>query len=78
MRVTEDPEQMLDPTLLLILTEFAIAGFTVIVILLLLAVDEVTHPIEEVIIQVTASPLFNADDEKVALFVPTGEPFTNH
>ncbi len=48
MKVTEDPEQMLDPTLLLILTEFAIAGFTVIITVLLETVALVTQLTEEV------------------------------
>jgi hypothetical protein len=78
VKVTEVPEQIVVLVLLVILTDVATEAFTVMVILLLFAVAEVTHPMEEVSVQVTASPLFKVADEKVALFVPTGEPFTNH
>ena len=78
MKVTEVPAQIVVLVLLVMLTDVATEVFTVMVILLLFAVAEVTHPMEEVSVQVTASPLFKVTDEKVALFVPTGEPFTNH
>ena len=53
-------------------------GRTVIEIVLLVAVDEVTHVKELVTIQLTTSPFCRVVELKVALFVPTLIPFTFH
>ena len=52
--------------------------FTVIVIALLLAIAGIGQLKLLDISQVTTSASFNVDVMYVALFVPTGEPFTNH
>jgi hypothetical protein len=54
-------------------------GFTVMVKLLEVAGEPVEHgDAFEVMIQVTASPLFKVDEAKVGEFVPTLDPFTRH
>ena len=78
VKTTFVPKQLLEPVLLEILTEFEINGFTVIVMLLLVAVEEVTQLNDDVIVQEITSPLFNDDEVYVLLFVPTGEPFRYH
>lgn len=60
------------------LTELEMYGFTVMVMLLLVAVDEVTQLMDEVIIQLITSLLFNEEVVYVLLFDPTGEPFLYH
>lgn len=78
MNVTLVPEQIVVPELLAIATDVEIPGFTVIVMLLLFAVEPVTQLIEEVMVHVITSPLFNVVELNVALFAPTGDPFLNH
>ena len=62
MKVTEVPAQIVVLVLLVILTEVATEAFTVMVMLLLFAVADVTHPMDEVSVQVTTSPLLNEDE----------------
>jgi hypothetical protein len=52
--------------------------FTVITITLLFDTAGELHGKEETISQLTASFVFNVEVTKVALFVPTGEPFKYH
>lgn len=54
------------------------AGFTVIVTGDAVAVGTEGHDADDVITTVITSPLFNAEDEYEALFVPTFEPFNFH
>jgi hypothetical protein len=77
VNVTLVPEQIV-VAVLAMLTAVATGGFTVIVMPLLVAEVVVTQLSEEVSWQETTSPLFSVDEVYVALFVPTGEPFTNH
>ena len=55
-----------------------VPGFTVTLIVLLVAVVGDTHVAFEVRTTVTRSPLFNVVDVKVELLVPTLFPFTFH
>lgn len=61
-----------------ILTEGVTEEVTVIVIALLVAVGVVAQSALLVITRVTTSLLFNADEEKVLLLVPTLLPFILH
>jgi hypothetical protein len=77
--VTEVPEQIVDAEGLLVMLTVGVAvEFTVMVITLLEAVAGVAHANEEVIRQVTVCPFVNVEFVYTALFVPTGELFTNH
>ena len=78
MNVTLVPEQMVDPALLVMLTAVITVGFTVIVMLVLVAEEAVTQLMEDVSSQVTTSPLFSEEEVYVLLFVPTGLPLTRH
>jgi hypothetical protein len=78
VKVTLVPEQIVDPSLLLMLTEDMVVGLTVIVIPLLFIEELVTQLNDVVKTQVTTSPLFNDDELNVLLFVPTLLPFTFH
>jgi len=78
VKVTFVPAQIVDPELLLMLTEAAATGFTVMVMLLLATDEAVTQFSEEVSVQETMSPLFNAVELNVLLFVPALLPFTFH
>lgn len=78
MKTTVSPVQFVEPVLLEMLTEFETSGFTVIVIVLLDTLDEVTQPNEEVITQVMVFPFVTDEVVYVLLFVPTGEPFRYH
>jgi hypothetical protein len=53
-------------------------GLIVIVILFEVAVVGLAQPELDVIIQFTICPFVIADDVKVGLFVPAGDPFTCH
>ena len=59
VKVTEVPAQIVEPALLAIETLVATLGFTVMVMLLLVAEPLVTHVSEVVISQVTTSPLLS-------------------
>lgn len=61
VNVTLDPEQLLVPALLVMLTDAGIDELTVMVMLLLFAVEEVTQLNEEVSVHVITSPLFSVD-----------------
>ena len=79
VNVTDVPEQIIFPGLAAILTDGVNTGFTVIVILLLVAGLPVAQGVAlEVRITLTTSLLFKVELEKVALFVPTFDPFTCH
>lgn len=78
MNVTEVPEQIVDPALLLILTSVITFGFTVMVIPLLTALEDVTQVSEDVSSHVTISPLLSVVVVNVLLFVPTFEPLIFH
>jgi hypothetical protein len=76
-KVTDVPEQMLEPTLELI-AMVGVTDVTVMLMLLLVAVLADTQVNAEVIIQLTASPLLNELVMKVAELVPAFNPFTFH
>ena len=59
VNVTPVPVQMDEPPLLAMLTEAGNEVLTVIVMLLLVAVEDVTQPREEVSVQVITSALFS-------------------
>jgi hypothetical protein len=61
-----------------ILTDVAALGVTDMVTALLVAVVAVTQASEDVITQVTTSPLANEDTFRVAVVPPINEPLTNH
>ena len=77
VKLTFDPKQMVE-LLLLILTEAGMEELTVIVMLLLEAVEEVTQLSEDVSVQVITSPLFSEEVVYVLLHNPTGDPFRYH
>lgn len=62
----------------LMLTDGVTAGFTVIVMVLELAVAGLAQVAFEVIVQVTVCPFVSVDVVYVAALVPTFEPFTFH
>jgi len=79
VKVTEEPEAAgLVPAVMAIVTEGATDGLTVMVILLLEAVVDVTHAELEVIVQATTAPVASVVEEKVAELVPAAAPFTVH
>jgi hypothetical protein len=59
VNVTEVPAQIVDPELLIILTDTGVVGVTVIVTALLVAVVAVTQVSELVMIHVITSPFAN-------------------
>lgn len=77
VKLTFDPKQIVEP-LLLMLTEGGMEELTVIVMLLLEAVEDVTQFSEEVSVQVITSPLFSVEVVYVLLPDPTGEPLRYH
>ena len=79
VKVTEVPEHIVLPGFAIILTEGTKTGFTVIVILLLVAGLPVAHGAAlEVNITFTISPFASVAELKVALFVPAFTPFACH
>jgi hypothetical protein len=78
VNVTLVPAHTVLPWLDAMETVGATVLFTVMRITLLLATAGALHGSEEAISQLTTSLLFKAEVTYVALFVPTGEPFTNH
>ena len=79
MNVTEDPDAAgLVPAVIAILTEGATDGFTLIVMLLLLAFGVVAQEELDVSVHATTAPLVSVVVEKVAEFVPAAIPFTDH
>ena len=78
VKVTLVPEQIVAPSLLLMLTEDMVVGLTVIVIPLLFTEELVTQLNDVVKTQVTTSPLFNDEELNALLFVPALLPFTFH
>ena len=65
------------PVVRAIETAGATDGFTVIVMLLLLAVGEVAHAELDVIVQATTAPEVKVVVLNVAALVPAAEPFTD-
>lgn len=78
VKVTGVPAQMDVPGLATIVAEVGFNGFTVMLIALLVAVEDVTQLNEEVKTQVTTSPFASVEELYVVLFVPTLEPFNFH
>ena len=79
VKVTDTPELLgLVPAVIAMDTDGATDGFTVIVMLLLVAVLTVAQARLEVITQETTWPLVSAVVVYVELFVPTLEPLTFH
>lgn len=79
MNVTEDPDAAgLVPAVIAILTAGATDGFTVMVILLLLAFGVVAQDELEVRVHATTEPLASVVVENVAELVPEAMPFTVH
>jgi hypothetical protein len=74
VKITFDPEQLVLPVLLEILTAVGMDDPTVIVTLLLEAEDVVTQLNEEVNVHVMTSPLLSEEVVYVLLPDPTGEP----
>jgi hypothetical protein len=78
VKVTEAPAQIVEPEPLAMLTEGVTEVFTVMAILLEVAVVGLAQAALDVSTQVTASELARVVEAKVAEFVPTLEPFTFH
>ncbi len=76
--MTEVPEQMVAPALLVIETAGTTTGFTVNVRLLLVAELTEAHGALLVNSQVTTSPVTSAELLYVLVFVPTLDPFSFH
>jgi len=79
VNVTEVPDAAgLVPAVSAMLTDGTTEAFTVIVMLLLVAVGVVAHVELEVIVHATTAPLVRVAVAKVAEFVPAAAPFTVH
>ena len=78
VNVTDAPAQMVLPGLAAILTDGTTIAFTVIVIVLDVAVAGNAQVAVDVITHVTASPFINVAFVYVLLFVPTLLPFNFH
>jgi hypothetical protein len=77
VKVTEAPAQIVVAEAEMV-TDGVISAFTVIVILLLVAVEGEAHAALDVNTQLTMSPLDNVVAVNVALFVPALAPLTRH
>ena len=79
VKVTADPAHMgFVPAVIAILFEGTTVGFTVMVIMLLVAVCGIAHVALEVITAVTCWPLVRPDEVNVDELVPVFTPFTFH